>query len=220
MVKKIIISKDEIPFKFEPSCEQEVVAIFSAIARRLGYVILDLGTTFPDCRAMKIDTRHEVRIEFEYRASDFVNHGHNSDGCDTIVCWEKDVTLTKPEVISLKEFLPTLPPKPGLQKSPKIDIHRIIIARALEHDGIPYPELNELLGRFHSRNVNEPIRCIARLFKWGCFPYSHNGKLKIKNQPIIKDRRYAVQNDEFLMNLGRELLQLLKEEWEENTIDV
>ena len=104
VISKCKTSDKEIPFIFEPSCEQEVVAAFSIIARRLGFVILDLGMAFPDCRAKKIDSQDEVRIEFEYRSSDFVAHGHPPDGCEMIVCWVQDVKLAKPEVIALKDF--------------------------------------------------------------------------------------------------------------------
>jgi len=210
-LKTLKISDQQIPFVFEPSCEQEVVAAFSVIATRLGFAILDLGTAFPDCRGRRIDTKTEVRIEFEYRSSDFVAHGHSPDACDIIVCWEQDVKLAQPEVIALKEFFPPLPPKSG-RDDPKTNVHEIVVARASEPDGLPYPELTELLGKFHEKNVNEPIRCVARLFKWGCFPYSCNGRLKIRNQPVNKD--YAVQQDEVLIGLGKELLKLLEEQWE------
>ncbi len=210
VISKCKISDQEIPFIFEPSCEQEVVVAFSIIARQLGFVIVDLGTAFPDCRARRIDSQEEIRIEFEYRSSDFVAHGHPPDGCDMIVCWEQDVRLAQPEVIALKDFFPPLPLKPG-RGDPKINVHQIIVARASEPDGLSYPDLMELLGKFHEKNVDEPIRCLARLFKWGCFPYSCGGRLKIRNQPVNKE--YAVQQDEVLMSLGEELLQLLKEEW-------
>lgn len=213
MVNKCKISDQEIPFVFEPSCEQEVVAAFSIIARRLGFVILDLGTTFPDCRAREIDTQKEVRIEFEYRSSDFVAHGHPLDGCEMIVCWEQDVKLAQPKVIALKDFFPPLPPKQG-QDEPKINVHQAVVARASGPDGIPYPDLVKLLRKFESVGTSEEIpregiRCLARLFKWGCFPYSYKGRLKIRNQPV-NNKEYAVQQDEVLMSLGKELLQLLK----------
>jgi len=205
------VTLEEVPLAFEPSCEQEVVAAFSAIARRLGFVILDLGTAFPDCRVRKLDTEDEVRVEFEYRSSDFIKHGHPSDGCDLVVCWEEDVSLQSPDVIALKEYCPPLPPKPW-RRDRAVNVHEVVIARASDRNGVSYPELVDLLGMFHERNVNEPLRCLARLFKWGCFPYASEGRLRIRNLPPVR-REYSVQQDEVLMGIAGDLLELLREQW-------
>ena len=210
MREKVEIVGMEIPFEFQPSCEQEVVGFFCLVARHLGFRIIDIGTSFPDCIAKQIDDGKDVRIEFEYRSSDFVKHKHPPDGCDIIVCWEDDVKFAEPKVIALQEFFASLPEKPS-QPDSNINVHRIIIQRVAEPDGLPYPDLMELLGKFHERNVNEPIRCLARLFKWGCFPFADKGRLKIRKRPNIDD--YAVQKNKLLMSLGEDLLQLLEEQW-------
>lgn len=93
---------------FEPECEQEVVYLFAVLHRDLGFpYVLKLRTNFPD--AVVIDKNREIKnIEFELRASDFIQHGHPKDGCDFIVCWENDLEEPiegMPKILSLKEFV-------------------------------------------------------------------------------------------------------------------
>jgi hypothetical protein len=209
---KFKLSKDKVPFLYEPTCEQEVVMAFSIIAKRLGYMIVDSGTSYPDCTAKEIDTGEEIRIEFEYRSSDFNLHGHNPDKCDLVVCWEENVKLGKPEVLALKGFFPPLKSKNHIKKNPKINVHRLIIERAKLPDGLSYPELKELFGWFHPREVREPIRCLARLYKWGAFPYSCDGRLKLMREPQIGE--YSLRGHKKLLSLAEQLLQLLKTQWE------
>lgn len=92
---------------FEPKYEQEVVYLFSAFHRELGFpYIIKIRNEFPD--AVVIDEKKDIkRIEFEVRASDFIQHGHDKRGCDFIICWENDLESIGdlPQVIPLKEFI-------------------------------------------------------------------------------------------------------------------
>lgn len=93
---------------FEPIDEMGVVYIFASYHRKLGFpFIVRMRKRFPDVTA--IDTRGEVkRIELEYRASNFAQHGHPPEGCDFLVCWENDweeAPLDKLKIIPLKEVL-------------------------------------------------------------------------------------------------------------------
>lgn len=93
---------------FEPECEQEVVYLFAVLHRDLGFpYVLKLRTEFPD--AVVIDKNRETKtIEFELRASDFIQHGHPKDGCDFVVCWENDFEEPPdgmPKILSLKELV-------------------------------------------------------------------------------------------------------------------
>ena len=48
---------------------------------------------YPDCVATRYIGKgkwEDVRIEFEFRSSDFARHRHYPDDCDAIVCWEDD----------------------------------------------------------------------------------------------------------------------------------
>jgi hypothetical protein len=175
---------------------------------------MDIGTTFPDCIAKQIKDRKEVRIEFEYHSSDFVGHKHPTDGCDIIVCWEDDIKLAKPKVVALKEFFPSLREKPNKPDDKIKNVHQIIMQRAAEPEGLAYPDLMKLLSQFDERNVNEPTRCLARLFMWGCFPFADKGRLKIRRKPIVDIEKYAVQTNKLLMSLGKDILKLLEEQGE------
>jgi Homing endonuclease associated repeat len=74
----------------EPVNEMGVSMLFAMVARELGFVIEQVQTAFPDCRA-KMEVApgrwQEVRIEFEYESRSFAAHGHDAKGCDMIVCW-------------------------------------------------------------------------------------------------------------------------------------
>ena len=92
---------------FSPTDELGVACLFSMFHKELGfpYIVGVSSRSFPDIVA--IDERgNPVRIELEYRASDFIVHEHPVEDCDYIVCWENDLNkemLEKlPKVISLK----------------------------------------------------------------------------------------------------------------------
>lgn len=100
--------------RFAPINEQGVVYLFGMVSRELGFLIESVRTDFPDCegkRATNADgTRWEhVRIEFEYKSRNFVEHGHNPDDCDMIVCWMHNWADCPLEVLELKNILPQLP---------------------------------------------------------------------------------------------------------------
>jgi len=92
---------------FEPEYEQEVVYLFSVFHRDLGFpYIIKIRNEFPD--ALVMDKKKEVkRIEFEVRASDFIQHKHDQKGCDIIICWENDLESNEnlPSIISLRDFI-------------------------------------------------------------------------------------------------------------------
>jgi hypothetical protein len=51
----------------------------------------------------------DVKIEFEFKSSNFIRHGHNPDECDVIVCWQNDWKNCPIEIIELKEEIKKLP---------------------------------------------------------------------------------------------------------------
>jgi hypothetical protein len=74
----------------EPVNEQGVVLLFGMLAKDLGYMIEAVQKGFPDCEAMRQvapERWQRVRIEFEFESRNFRDHGHQSTGCDVIVCW-------------------------------------------------------------------------------------------------------------------------------------
>jgi hypothetical protein len=95
---------------FEPKNEQEIVYLFSVLHRDLDLpYIITLRSEFPD--AVVMDKKRNIRtIEFEVRASSFIQHGHDKSGCDLIVCWENDLESEEelPQIIELKDFVKDL----------------------------------------------------------------------------------------------------------------
>jgi hypothetical protein len=76
-----------------PINEQGVVYLFGMVSRELGFSVEALQQGFPDCEGKYLHDKNrklwaKSRIEFEFRASNFRQHGHNEDDCDVIVCWE------------------------------------------------------------------------------------------------------------------------------------
>ena len=73
---------------YAPTSELGVVLLFGSLAPQIGYSVESVHPRFPDCTATYRGKR--VRVEFEFRASEFLNHGHDPRGADHIVCWEND----------------------------------------------------------------------------------------------------------------------------------
>jgi len=96
-----------------PINEQGVIFLFGMVCLELGFIVEAVQSGFPDCEAKRrIDSKKDhwerVRIEFEYRSSNFREHGHNPTKCDLIVCWEHDWKDCPIEVVELKKVLSEL----------------------------------------------------------------------------------------------------------------
>ncbi len=96
-----------------PINEQGVVFLFGMVSRELGFIVEAIQAAYPDCEAKRcIDKRQQrwqrVRIEFEYRSSNFRDHGHDPAVCDIIVCWEHDWPECSLEVIELRRLIDTM----------------------------------------------------------------------------------------------------------------
>ena len=93
-----------------PVNEQGVVLLFGMVAKDLGFQIEIVQKKFPDCEALRpIDKNgsrwQRVRIEFEYKSSNFRAHRHDCKECDVIVCWEHDWPQCPLEVIELRKVV-------------------------------------------------------------------------------------------------------------------
>jgi hypothetical protein len=104
---KTVMPLHPLGILFEPEYEQEVVYLFSVFHRELGFpYIIKIRNEFPD--ALVMDKKKEVkRIEFEVRASDFIQHKHDQKGCDIVICWMNDLESDEnlPSIISLNDFI-------------------------------------------------------------------------------------------------------------------
>lgn len=86
--------------KFVVRNEQGVVWMFSRMARMVGWNILDIRTAFPDATFVNA-AGQRLEVEFEYRASNFIAHGHDAAKCDFVVCWNADTGIDGVEVLAL-----------------------------------------------------------------------------------------------------------------------
>jgi hypothetical protein len=81
-------------FRHEPRNEQEVVALFAAMLPHLDtkWIFETVQVPFPDCTVIDENDkeRKEILIEFELYASAFIDHKHDINKCDWIVCWADD----------------------------------------------------------------------------------------------------------------------------------
>lgn len=73
---------------FVPANEQGVVVVFAAKAQAAGWEFVSISASFPDAVLRK--DGEEWRTEFEYRASNFLDHRHDHRECDMVICWEND----------------------------------------------------------------------------------------------------------------------------------
>jgi hypothetical protein len=96
------------PLQYAPDSEMGVVYLFANIAKKLQFRIEAIRCAYPDCIAYRQvgDREKRVRIEFEFRSSNFKAHGHDPKQCDCIICWHHDwhAVPRHIEVIELKRF--------------------------------------------------------------------------------------------------------------------
>ncbi|MBL8152878.1 MAG: hypothetical protein JNM70_01740 [Anaerolineae bacterium] len=96
-----------------PVNEQGVVYLFGMVSKELGFLIESVRTAYPDCEGKRcIDEKQQlweqVLIEFEFRSSNFREHGHNPNDCDVIVCWQHDWQDCPLEVVELRSAIQRL----------------------------------------------------------------------------------------------------------------
>lgn len=99
--------------RHEPINEQGVVFLFGKISEELGFSIEAIRTEYPDCNGKRLVNKNKnlwesVSIEFEYKSSNFLEHGHDLEKCDVIICWVHDWLGCPLEVIELKEIVKKL----------------------------------------------------------------------------------------------------------------
>jgi len=97
-----------------PINEQGVVYLFGMVSRELGFSVEALQQGFPDCEGKYLHDKNrklwaKARIEFEFRAANFREHGHDENECDVIVCWENDWPDCPLRVVELKSEIMRLP---------------------------------------------------------------------------------------------------------------
>lgn len=75
-----------------PVNEQETILYFvQYVMSGLGFEILNVWSRFPDVTVFDMRNGIKYDVEFEYRLSSFVKHGHNPFKCNFAICWENDL---------------------------------------------------------------------------------------------------------------------------------
>ncbi|HET9837843.1 MAG TPA: hypothetical protein VFR84_06375 [Candidatus Angelobacter sp.] len=95
------------PMICAPTNEQGVVLLFGAMAEKLGFAVLKMGTKYPDCEAFRVrdDGKLErVHVEFELESRNFLVHMHQTSKADMIVCWWHNWKDCPLEVIELSKL--------------------------------------------------------------------------------------------------------------------
>lgn len=92
-----------IPLIFEPINEMETIILFSFFANDMGYKIKEVKSEFPDAILEK-DGR-DIRVEFEFLSSNYLQHCHSLDFEGICICWRKDLDIPNIEILSLEEYI-------------------------------------------------------------------------------------------------------------------
>jgi len=78
---------------YAPINEQGVVFLFGKVAHEFGMYVELIRSGYPDCVAKRYigkDQWEDIKIEFEFKSSDFIKHKHKVEDVGMIVCWEHD----------------------------------------------------------------------------------------------------------------------------------
>ena len=99
--------------RHSPINELGVVFLFGIVCKDLGFVVESVHSDFPDCEAKRcVDTVRDrwerVRIEFEYESRNFLDHRHDPEQCDVLVCWTHNWPECPLDVIELRDVLKRL----------------------------------------------------------------------------------------------------------------
>lgn len=120
---------------YSPTNEQGVVFLFGKIAHEFGMYVELIRTGYPDCIAKRYigkDKWEDIRIEFEFKSSDFLRHKHKAEDSDMIVCWEHDwqdcpksieILELKNEINKLENISVEAPDKISRSSEYDIDVH-------------------------------------------------------------------------------------------------
>lgn len=87
--------------EFIPTNEQGVIVAFAAQAQGAGWEFVSIGASFPDAVLRK--NGELWRVEFEFKASNFLDHKHDHRECDLIICWENDYLDNPLPILALSE---------------------------------------------------------------------------------------------------------------------
>jgi hypothetical protein len=93
----------DCPLVNEPRNEFETIALFTLLAKDLGYRILSIQSEFPDATLEKDGV--EVQAEFEFLSSNYLSHCHELSPDILCVCWRVDCDLSPVKVLCLEDII-------------------------------------------------------------------------------------------------------------------
>jgi Homing endonuclease associated repeat len=95
------------PMVCAPTNEQGVLFLFGAMAEKLGFAMLKVGTAFPDCQVFRVvdgDRLELIDVEIEFESRNFLKHMHDVTKCRLIVCWRHNWPECPLPVIELRQY--------------------------------------------------------------------------------------------------------------------
>jgi len=154
---------------FIPTNEQGVIFLWGSICHIDRWIPVHLQTAYPDAIFEKDGKRY--RIEFEYKSSNFIAHGHDPDGCDLIVCWE--------DTIKYKFSLPIIELCNYVTPS--------LVKEAAEIASVRYEKIEKPVRSYHRKRGYHNNRTLDRIL----YESVNNGGMVIDNISLLA-KRYEV----------------------------
>jgi hypothetical protein len=90
-----------LPLAFEPTNEFETIALFTLLAKDLGYRILKIRAEFPD--ALLERGGNQIQAEFEFLASNYISHCHKRSPETLCIYWRNDFDLAPVQTLCLED---------------------------------------------------------------------------------------------------------------------
>ncbi len=86
-----------------PTSEWGVTFLLGQLSSQGTFHLVKGSGAFPDC-ILRVNDMN-LSVELELTSSQYIRHRHPMEGCDAVVCWQKDAELPMP-IIALREFYP------------------------------------------------------------------------------------------------------------------
>jgi predicted transport protein len=162
---------------YAPVEENGVIFLFSKLTNDLNLYIETIRKGFPDCIAKRYvggSQWEDVKIEFEFKSSDFVKHKHlkkikAGTKCDMIVCWEHDwkECPKEIEVLELKSEYKKYPNEEIEEpdKIPKVSEYKL-------DDLYKSPDSKKLYEQLHDMVIKIDKKIWRKVAKNGVMYYS------------------------------------------------
>ena len=140
-----------------PTSELGVVYLFGVLHDTFDFKIESIQPGFPDCiarRQLSKNKWEELRIEFEYKSKAFLQHKHNPEEVDIIICWEHNWPNCPEEieVIELSTIIKVLEGIAVKGEKPKIRSAWNKFAREKRLEGYSFTEIAQM---WHEQKVGE-----------------------------------------------------------------